>query len=128
MWHQANSSKVDKILNWPVPKNSTDVYSFLGLISYVSVFLPKLANFTSVLTPLTTKEACKEFPEWMAHHQSTFKSIKSPVVSHKCLTTIDHQTPSENNIYVTCDASNWHTSATLSFSPSWETTHPVAFD
>jgi hypothetical protein len=29
---EANSSKVDKILHWPTPKNTTDVRSFLGLI------------------------------------------------------------------------------------------------
>jgi hypothetical protein len=29
---EANSSKVDKILNWPKPRNATDVCSFLGLV------------------------------------------------------------------------------------------------
>jgi RNase H-like domain found in reverse transcriptase/Integrase zinc binding domain len=100
----------------------------LGLVRYVAIFLPKLADFTAVLTPLTTKEARKEFPEWTSHHQIAFKAIKSLVVSCECLTTIDHQAPGDCNIYVTCDASDWRTGATLSFSPSWETAHPVAFD
>ena len=59
---KANTSKVDKILGWPVPKNTTDVRSFLGLVRYVSLFLPKLADYTCVLTPLTTKDACRDFP------------------------------------------------------------------
>ena len=29
---EASSSKVDKILNWPIPQNTTDVHSFLGLV------------------------------------------------------------------------------------------------
>ena|ERR1700728_3384827 len=29
---EANTSKVNKILNWPKPKNTTDVCSFLGLV------------------------------------------------------------------------------------------------
>jgi len=33
-----------------------------------------------------------------------------------------------NNIYVTCDASDWHTGVTLSFGPTWELARPVAFD
>ena len=29
---EANSSKVDKILDWPVLQNMTDIHSFLGLM------------------------------------------------------------------------------------------------
>jgi hypothetical protein len=54
---EANTSKVNKILDWPVPRNTTDVRSFLGLVRYISWFLPKLADFTGILTPLTTKES-----------------------------------------------------------------------
>src|ERR1700676_375247 len=54
---EVNNSKVDKILNWPIPHNTTDVCLFLGLVRYISWYLPKLADFTCVLTPLTTKEA-----------------------------------------------------------------------
>jgi hypothetical protein len=43
---EANTSKIDKILHWLVPKNSTDVHSFLGLVCYIACFLPKLANYT----------------------------------------------------------------------------------
>src|ERR1700683_2537595 len=59
---EANTSKVDKILDWPLPRNTTDVRSFLGLVCYISWFLPKLADFTCILTPLTTKEAQHNFP------------------------------------------------------------------
>ena len=88
---KANDSKVDKILNWPVPRNTTDVRSFLGLVRYISWYLPKLADFTCVLTPLTTKEARRNFPTWTEEHQSAFESIKALVVSCECLTTIDHE-------------------------------------
>jgi hypothetical protein len=54
---EPNSSKVEKIMNWPIPQNATDVCAFLGLIRYVATFLPKLADHTTVLTPLTTKDA-----------------------------------------------------------------------
>ena len=53
---EPNSSKVDKILNWPVPQNSTDVHTFLGLAQYIAQFLLKLAEHTVILTPLTTKD------------------------------------------------------------------------
>jgi len=125
---EANTSKVDKILRWPVPQNTTDVWSFLGLVCYISLFLPKLADFTCILTPLTTKEAQRNFPTWMTAHQAAFDAIKALVVSRKCLTTIDHTNLGNNHVFVTCDASDWRTGAALSVGPSWELARPIAFD
>jgi hypothetical protein len=115
-------------LQWPVPKLATDVRSFLGLVWYLAAFLPRLADHTKTLTPLTTKEAQKDFPVWTPVHQHAFDSIKALVVSRECLGVIDHDNPGENNIYVTCDSSDWRTRATLSFGPTWETVRPIAFD
>ena len=115
---EANTSKVDKILHWPVPQNTMDVRSFLGLVRYISLFLPKLADFTCILTPLTTKEARRNFPTWTTAHQAAFDAIKALVVSCECLTTIDHTNLGENRVFVTCDASDWCTGAALSVGPS----------
>jgi hypothetical protein len=125
---EANSSKVDKVLQWPRPQCTTDVRSFLGLVRYISDYLPKLADYTTILTPLTTKEARRQFPPWTDEHQRAFEAIKSLVVSRECLTVIDHSEPGDNKVFVTCDASDWRTGATLSFGPTWETARPVAFD
>jgi len=104
------------------------VRSFLGLVRYIAVFLPNLADHTVILTPLTTKESRKLFPEWTTEHQNAFDTIKALVVSADCLMTIDHENPHDNKIFVTCDASDWRTGATLSFGPTWELSRPVAFD
>lgn len=125
---EANSSKVDKILSWPQPKTATDVRSFLGLVRYISAYLPQLADFTVVLTPLMTKEVHRHFPEWNTTFQTAFDGIKALMVSCKCLTIIDHDNPGKNHIYVTCDTSDWHMGAVLSFGPTWETARPVAFN
>ena len=125
---EASSSKIDKVLNWPVPQNSTEVRSFLGLVRYISWYLPKLADYTVILTPLTTKEARKDFPVWSGEHQVAFEAIKALVVSRECLTVIDHGNMKDNKVYVTCDTSDWRTGATLSFGPTWELARPVAFD
>jgi hypothetical protein len=125
---EANTSKVDKILQWPVPKNTMDVCSFLGLVQYISLFLPKLADFTCVLPPLTTKEAQCNFPLWTLEHQNAFEGIKALVISQECLMTINHTNLGENKVFVTCDASDWRTGATLSVGTSWELAWPIAFD
>lgn len=73
---EADTSKVDKILNWPVPKTATQVRSFLGLVRYIAHFLPALAEHTVVLMPFTTKDAEKNFPGWGSDAQRAFEGIK----------------------------------------------------
>jgi Reverse transcriptase (RNA-dependent DNA polymerase) len=103
---EPNSSKIDKVLNWPTPKNATDVRGFLRLVHYIALFLPRLADYTCVLTPLTTKDARKNFPKWTLTHQTAFEAIKALVVSAECLTLINHEHPGDSKIFVTCDTSN----------------------
>ena len=125
---EANSSKVDKILNWPVPKSATDVRLFLGLVRYISVYLLNLVGHTCVLTLLTTKMAKTDFPVWTNEHQDAFQVIKDLVTSRECLTVIDHINPGKNKNFVTCNVSDWHTRSVLSFGPTWEMAQPVVFD
>jgi hypothetical protein len=89
-----------------VPQSSTDIHSFLGLVCYVSVFLLKLANHSSMLMPLTVKDVHKHFPTWTDEHQYAFDAIKALVVSTDCLTVIDHENLGDNRIFVTCDGSD----------------------
>ena len=35
---EANCSKVEKLLNWPIQKSATDVHTFLVLVQYISVY------------------------------------------------------------------------------------------
>jgi hypothetical protein len=106
----------------------TDVHAFLGLVRYVAAFLPKLVDHTTVLTPLTMKDAQNHFPLWTDEHQYAFDAVKALVVSADCLTVIDHQNPGDNNFFVTYDTSDWRTGSVLSFSPTWEMARPVAYD
>ena len=70
--------------------------SLLGLVHYISVYLPNLAGHTCVVTPLTTKAAKTDFPVWTNEHQDTFQAIKDLVTSRECLTVIDHVNPGKN--------------------------------
>ena len=120
-------SKCKKILQWPTPNLATDVWSFLDLVRYLAVFLLHLAEHTRILTLLMIKEAHKCFLKWETSHNFAFESIKALVWSPQCLTVINHVAPRENKIFLTCDASDWWTGATLSFGHTWETAYPVAY-
>ena len=86
-----------------------------------------MAEYTSILTPLTTKACDKSFPPWTDKHQTAFDNIKRLVLSADCLTIIDYDDPT-SNIYVTTDASDRCTRAVLSFGKTWETACPVVYD
>ena len=90
-------------------------------------FLPKLANHTYILTPLTNKSA-KTIFSWTTDHQYVFELIKALIVGADCLTVVDHINPGKNKIFVTWDVSNWCTGACLCFGETWETAWPVTYD
>lgn len=125
---QADAGKALKISQWPQPKTATDVRQFLGLVRYLSAFLPHLASLTAVLTPLTNKVNGKDPVAWLPCHQEAFEGIKKLVVSRECLTVIDHDNPGDNKIFVTTDASDLGTGAVLSFGTDWRSARPVAFE
>lgn len=116
---EADEGKADRITNWPLPTCAKHVRSFLGLVRYLSSFLPKLADHTAILNELTTKECDKNFPQWTERHQVAFDKVKTLVVSKACLTTIDPSLIPEYKIFVTTDASDTGSGAVLSFGPSY---------
>jgi len=125
---EADKKKVEKIENWPVPTNATEMHAFLGLMRYLNAFLPKLAVQSDILSVFTTKEAEKKFPEWLPKHQLSFDTIKAIVTSRECLTAINHENMGHNKIFVTTDASDRVSGTVLSFGPTWESVRPIAYD
>jgi hypothetical protein len=61
-------------------------------------------------------------------HEWAFQAIKDLVTGAGCLTTIDHQNPSDDKIFVTMDMSDLWAGAVLSWGKMWEMARPVAFD
>ena len=85
---EADEGKADRIMSWPTPSSAKQVRSFLGLVRYLSIFLPNLASHTGILDELTRKECDKVFPAWTPRHQVAFEAIKGLVTSSDCLTSI----------------------------------------
>jgi len=125
---KADPEKISHILDWPVPHSVNEMCSFLGLVHYIADHIPNLAEYTHALNALTTKSADLSFPSWLAEHHNAFEAIKDLIVSPQCLMTIDHDNLGNNWIFLTCDASDYRTGTVLSWGPSWEEAHPVAFN
>jgi hypothetical protein len=125
---EADEGKGDRVINWPIPTCTKHVHSFLGLVHYLSAFLPKLAEHTAILDELTMKECDKNFPTWTGQHQMAFDAIKVLATSKKCLTTIDPSLMPGHKIFVTTDTSNFGSGTVLVFGPTYDTARPVAYD
>ena len=117
---EADPKKVAKILDWLWPKTVTEARQFLGLVRYLTNHLPDLTRYTSILNALTTKAAEVYFSPWSSQHQAAFDRIKRLVTSPVCLTTIDHDNPGDNHIFLTTDALDLCTGAVLSWGPDWK--------
>ena len=55
----ANPEKVDKVKNWPVPKSTKELHSFLGLASYYMCFIPNCAHLAQCLHNLVSLVSTK---------------------------------------------------------------------
>ena len=106
----ANPEKVDKVRDWPVPKNAKELHSFLGLASYYCQFIPNFAHVAKCLHQLvgltntkktkgkkvrkevTTLEdkkldSTKPLFVWASEHQKAFDALKialttAPVIGY----------------------------------------------
>jgi hypothetical protein len=125
---EVDEGKADCIVNWPTPTSTKQVCGFLGLIQYLAAFLPKLANFMTILDELTKKECDKSFPPWTTKYQVAFDGIKILITSKDCLTTIDPSLMPEHKIFITTDASDTGSGAILVFGPTYELAHPVTYE
>ena len=90
--------KVDVIVKMPVPKDKTQLTSFLGMCQYLSPYIPRLFDVTSTLWELNKKNT--EFT-WNATYDRAFSQAKLHVANAVTLKYFDPQAP----IVIECDAS-----------------------
>lgn len=105
-----NPSKVDCILNFPVPKKSKDIQSFLGLAGYYRRFIPNFAKISKPLTKLLKKDTPFLFD---SECNSSFDELKKALVSNPILIYPNFQEP----FLLTTDASAFAIGAVLSQGP-----------
>lgn len=115
----ADPGKVEQVRTWPIPENSTEVKSFLGLASYYRRFVPDFSTVAQPLYKLT--EAKTEFV-WTGQCQLAFDSLKSSLTSTRVLAYPTR----EGKFVLDTDASDHGIGAVLSqFQDGME--RPIAF-
>ncbi|KAI7947611.1 hypothetical protein MJO28_009519 [Puccinia striiformis f. sp. tritici] len=65
--------KKNKVLTWPTPQNVTELKGFLGVVTYVRIFIENLSEIASPLRKLTRKD---EEWNWTDECDAAFKRLK----------------------------------------------------
>nr|XP_055048287.1 uncharacterized protein K02A2.6-like [Misgurnus anguillicaudatus] len=113
-------SKVKAIVDAPIPKNVSQLRSFLGLLNYYGRFIP---NIATLLKPLH-KLLCHENNwKWTSECQESFIKAKETLLGSNALTHFDPALP----IQLACDASPYGVGAVLSHIMPNGQERPIAF-
>ena len=107
--------KVEAIVNMPTPKDLPELRRFLGMVNYLSKFLPNLSTVTDSLRKLEEKDTvwC-----WEDHHDQAIAEVKKMITQEPVLKFYDVTQP----VTLQCDASQTGLGATI-----LQQGQPVAF-
>ena len=83
---QPDPKKVQAIVDAPAPTNVSEVRSFLGMVNYVSRFIPNMATISEPLRVLTKKDT--EW-KWGQEQESAFQSLKNSISSFQVMAFFD---------------------------------------
>ena len=78
--------KIEAIMNWPTPRNVTDVRSFMGLAGYYKRFIEGFSNVANAITSLQKKGT--KF-EWTLKCEESFQQLKNLLTSATVLKVAD---------------------------------------
>ncbi|XP_054259311.1 uncharacterized protein K02A2.6-like [Macrosteles quadrilineatus] len=115
-----SQAKIKAIVDAPVPRNVTEVKSFVGLVNYYSKFVPNIAGVLRRLYDLLKKDVEFCFGD---ECMKSFKKVKELLCTAPVLAHYDPQAP----VILTVDASNYGLGCILSIIDKDGTEKPVSF-
>src|SRR6267154_2771057 len=118
----ADSDKMAHVHEWRTPRNKHNVQWFLGLVQYLTHFMPDVSVYTG---PLAAIQKNGHPFHWRPIHQMCMDNIKSLACKTPILRPID---PSlDEPIWVICDASASGIGAIYGQGLTWQTCRPAGF-
>lgn len=73
-----DEAKIEKVTNWPVPRNLTETRGFVGLASFYKKFI---RNFSYIARPLTLLTRKNQPFIWTTECQNAFNLLKQKLTS-----------------------------------------------
>ena len=84
-----SAKKVQAIKDAAVPKNASEVRSFLGMVQYCGRFIPKLADISAPLRALTHKDAKWT---WSPRQKQAFENLTHVLTTETTMAYFDSYT------------------------------------
>ena len=81
-----DAEKIEVIMNWPIPRNVTDVRYFMGLAGYYRRFIEGFSRVAHAITSLQKKGT--KF-EWTLKCEESFQQLKNLLTSATLLKVAD---------------------------------------
>lgn len=100
-------AKTKTVVDWPVPKNQSELASFLGTVNYHREFIQ---GYAGLAEPLYRVQGTKAAFQWGPEQESAFSRLKSALTSAPLLAFPNQQ----DTFILDCDASNLAIGAELS--------------
>ncbi len=110
------------IIEWCTPQTYHDIQRFVGLVQYLSSFLP---DVTAYMGPLLAMTQNGNGFNWQPIHQWCFEMIKAICSKTPILHPIDPR--KDDPIWVICDASKSGVGAMYGQGPTWQECRPAGF-
>nr|XP_037275833.1 uncharacterized protein LOC119168536 [Rhipicephalus microplus] len=117
---QPKTENIDAILKVQAPRNSAELRSYLGMVTYYHKFLPNASTAMAPLYQLLRKEAKWK---WDTAQQQSFSSVKDLLKSADFLAHFDPHKP----LVLECDASPDGIGAVLSHDVGGGVLRPIGF-
>ncbi len=83
-------AKVEDIKAMPTPQDKEDLQRFIGLMTYLSQYIPRYADKSAVLRDLLKKDT--PFL-WHEDHEAAFVALKEAITAETCLQYFDRNSP-----------------------------------
>jgi len=112
--------KVQRVIEWPIPKNVKDIQKFLVLANYYRQFVKDFAKIAKLLHEMTRKE---NKWSWEERQQRAFEELKERFTMEPVLVTPDL----DKEMRVEADVSDFATGGVLSMKCDDEKWRPVAY-
>ena len=112
--------KVERVLNWPAPRNVKEVQKFLGLANYYRRFIKDFARIAALLHVLVRKE---QKQKWKKKQEKAFERLKVVFTTESVLAIPDI----DREMRVEADTSDYTIGGVLLTKCEDEKQRPVAF-
>lgn len=119
---RTDPDKVSAILNYPTPKNTTEIRRLIGLVSWYRRFIKNFASIAAPISNLLQGRKKGQPIVWTPEADEAFDEIKKSLTSAPVLASPDFSKP----FVIQCDASDYGVGAIL-YQECDGIEHPIAY-